>query len=316
MTAIVAAALVTGATGFIGAALSRRLASAGTRTTCVVREDSAAGSKLAGIRGISVVRVSSFEPEALRLALANVPMDVVFHLASYGVKAGQRDPVQLVEGNVRLLERLLSSLSGKPIRRFVYTGSCSEYGPAAEPERLSELHPLSPASGYGAAKAAAEARGVALAGELGIPFVPLRLFGVYGVGEAEHRLIPYLVRHLSRGETPSLTGGEQTRDLTYIEDVVEALIDAATAPRIRPPTPYNVCSGKPVQIRAVARCVATLLGKPEADLGLGRLPYRDDEPMWIVGDPRKFHEDTGWQPRVDLVDGIRRVIASLLEHAR
>jgi UDP-glucose 4-epimerase len=312
MTAIVTAALVTGATGFIGSALTRRLASSGARTTCLVREDGPASGKLAAIPGVSVVRPKSFEPEALRAALSDVPMDTVFHLASYGVRSTQRDPAHLIEGNVGLLELLLSSTAGRPVHRFIYTGSCSEYGPVAEPERITELHPVAPTSAYGSAKAVMEARGVAIAGDLGIPFVPLRLFGVYGVGEPEHRLIPHLARHLIQGETPSLTGGQQTRDLTYVDDVVEALIQAATAPRIALQTPYNVCSGVPVQIRAVAERVAIALGKPAANLGLGHLPYRGDEPMWIVGDPSKFQEATGWQPQISLGEGIRRVIASLV----
>src|SRR5580698_8355147 len=109
MTAIVTAALVTGATGFIGSALTRRLASSGSRTTCLVREDGPASGKLAAIPGVSVVRPKSFEPEALRAALSDVPMDTVFHLASYGVRSTQRDPAHLIEGNVGLLELLLSS---------------------------------------------------------------------------------------------------------------------------------------------------------------------------------------------------------------
>jgi len=315
MIAKITAALVTGATGFIGAALSRRLARSGVRVTCLVRKDSARRGVLAGVPGLTVIELPSLETDPLHATLARVPAEVLFHLASYGVHPGERDGEQMMEGNVTLMKRLLLSTAALRLKRFIYTGSSAAYGLAAEPERLTEVHPIAPISLYGAAKAAAELQGSAIARDLGVPFVPLRLFGVYGIGEAEHRLVPQLIAHLRRGEVPSLTDGEQARDMIYIDDMVEALLLAATAPGIEPQTAYNVCSGEPVRVRAVAERVAALLGKPGADLGLGRRPYRSDETMWIVGDPRRFRAATGWRPKVGLTEGIRRMVASSLAAA-
>jgi nucleoside-diphosphate-sugar epimerase len=210
------------------------------------------------------------------------------------------------------MARLLVAISGAPLRRFLYTGTCSEYAPVREPERITESHPVQPISLYGAAKAAAHLYGNALARQLDIPLVTLRPFGVYGLGEAAHRLVPYLLDHLRRGAVPSLTSGEQVRDLTYVDDVVEALLMAATAPGLTPYQAYNVCRGEPLRIRDVAERVARLWGAPDADLGLGLRPYRSDEAMWVVGDNSRFREATGWQPKVDLTEGLGRVI----EHAR
>lgn len=301
-------ALVTGATGFIGSALVRRLTQIGVRTTCLVYPGRARSPRLAGLPSVNVIEVPSFAPDVLRAPLSGVRAEVVFHLASYGVDPSQREKARLLEGNVTLMERLLDATAELPLRRFIYTGSCSEYAIAVEPERITESHPIAPISPYGAAKAAAELQGSAIARERSIPFVPLRLFGVYGIGEAEHRLIPHVIDHLRRDEPPSLTPGEQARDLMYLDDVVEALIQAATAPGIEPHTAYNVCTGEPVRIRAVAERVAALLGKPDADLGLGRRPYRSDEAMWVVGDPQRFHAATGWKPRIGLTEGIRRAV--------
>lgn len=308
------AALVTGATGFIGSALVRRLTQLGVRTTCLVHTGRARAPRLVGLPGLHVIETPSFSSDALRASLsrARVPAEVVFHLASYGVNPSERDKGQLLAGNVTLMERLLEATAELPLRRFIYTGSCSEYGMATEPERIAESYPIAPTSPYGAAKAAAELQGGAVAKERGVPFVPLRLFGVYGMGEAEHRLLPHLIDHLRRGEEPSLTLGEQSRDLMYLDDVVEALIQAATAPGIEPHTAYNVCTGEPVRIRAVAERVAALLGKPDAALGLGRIPYRSEEAMWIVGAPDRFRAATGFRPRIGLTEGLRRVVAHAL----
>lgn len=307
----IATAIVTGATGFIGSALAKRLAQSGVRTVCPVRAESPRAASLEGIGNLELARLTSFSAASLEAALGALKPDVVFHLASYGVDPRERDPEVMFEGNVALLARLARLAARWPRSRFVHTGTCSEYAPVAEPERLTESHPVAPTSLYGAAKAAAGIYASGLSRHLGVPLVTLRLFGVYGPGEAPHRLIPYLLDCLSRGVTPELTGGEQARDLTYIDDVVDALLAAATAPGVEAHGVYNIGSGVPVQIRAVARATARLLGEPESALGLGRRPYRSDESMWIVADPSRFGAASGWRARVPLEEGIARMIAEV-----
>ncbi|EYF01926.1 NAD-dependent epimerase/dehydratase family protein [Chondromyces apiculatus] len=318
MSTAIRTALVTGATGFIGAALCRKLSREGVRTVAVTRaltRASSATTPLAGLPGVTLVETPSFEVDPLREALRGVEADVVFHLAAYGVHPDQRDSELMIEGNVDLVARLLLATEGWPLRRFLHAGTCSEYAPAAEPDRLTEAHPLAPQSLYGAAKVAASVYGAAFARKLGVPFVTLRLFGVYGPGEGPHRLIPYLVQSLARVELPSLTGGAQARDMTYIDDVADAFLAAARAPELAPYEAYNLCSGVPVRIRDIALTVAELLGRKEADLGLGRRPYRSDEPMWLVGDGDRFQRATGWRPGVSLDEGLRRATLSALEAA-
>jgi nucleoside-diphosphate-sugar epimerase len=301
--------VVTGATGFIGSALVNRLARDGKRVTCFVRRGSPRVARLLRVPEVSVVAFERFEADAVRAALEHASPDAIFHLASYGVDPKERDVVAMVEGNATLTKTLVTAAKGLGVRRFVYTGTCSEYGPAAEPVRLAEEYELAPTSPYGVAKLAAEREGKDLAARLDVPFVPLRLFGTYGPGEAAERLVPYLVDHLRKGDVPSLTGGEQARDLMFVEDVVDAILVAAMSPSIAIGAAYNVCAGEPLRIRAVAREVARLMGKPDADLGLGRRPYRADEAMWIVGDPSRLRAATGFYPRVSLEEGLRRAIA-------
>lgn len=301
-------ALVTGGSGFIGSALIQRLAEERIDTVCVLRTRRGTQRTFAGMRTIAI---DSFSLEELRRALADVSADVVFNLASYGVRQEDRDPDMLIRGNVELLANLLQATRHWSLKRFIHTGSCAEYGlPADALAPISEDSPLHPTSLYGAAKAAATLYGTALAAQFAVPFITLRLFGVYGTGEAQERIIPYLIYRLRRHEMVDLTPGEQVRDLLHVDDVVEALMAGADGEQLQNGRVYNISSAHGVRIRDIGQAVAEGLGKPQQLLQWGKRPYRADEPMWLVGDNRQFIEATGWRPRVSLEDGIRRMIGA------
>jgi nucleoside-diphosphate-sugar epimerase len=298
--------LVTGATGFLGGALVHSLKSLGAEIHALARAAQLSGTK--------VLTVSSYSPEEVYATLAGTSIDVVFHLGAYGVKPDERDHELLLRGNVEVTAAIVQALA--PSRpRMIFAGSCAEYAPGVAPQRMDESHALAPLSVYGAAKAAAHLCGCAMARQLGIEFVTLRPFGIYGPGEARHRLIPYLARALAAGETPNLTPGEQARDWIYVDDAVEAFVRAALV-ELSPYSAYNVCSGVPVSVAEVARMVARTLGKEDSDLGLGRTSYRPDEPRWVVGDPKRFFDATGWTPKVELGEGIRRTVEWAVSEAQ
>ena len=254
-------ALVTGATGFLGSVLVERLPAQGVDTTCLVRPPAADSRKIP--KGVRTIEATSFQASQLKTKLAGVSTDLVFHFASYGVRQNDRDPRQLNEGNIDLVTGLLEATAEWPLRRFVHTGSCSEYGfPERENVPIVESQPLRPASLYGSAKVSSVLFGTALASRLNVPFVTLRLFGVFGPHEAPDRLIPYLIAKLRRDEPVDLTPGEQIRDLLYEDDVAEAFIAAADAIGMKAGEAYNVCSARPTRIRDVGEAVADELGKP------------------------------------------------------
>jgi nucleoside-diphosphate-sugar epimerase len=104
-----------------------------------------------------------------------------------------------------------------------------------------------------------------------------------------------------------MTRGEQQRDLVYVDDVVEALMLAATR-RIKPGSVFNVGSGQGVPIKDVVRRTLELMGNPVKPL-LGALPMRPDEIMEMSADVSAAREQLGWQPQTSLVDGLRKTIA-------
>ncbi len=306
-------ALITGGTGFIGSALVRHLLAEHIEVTCLIRSKHRSKPLLAQ-PGLRILEVSSFEVSTLRAELAGISADVVFNLAAYGVQQEDRDFDQLISGNVALLTHLLEVTSDWPIQKFIHAGSCSEYGfPLAVETPIQEDHRLHPTSVYGAAKATAGLFGSCLAAKLGVPFLTLRLFGVYGRHESPQRLVPYLMDRLEREQAVDLTPGEQVRDLLFEDDVTEAFIQAARSSAIALHEAYNVCSAQRTRIRELGELVAAALNRPSHLLRWGARSYRKDEPMWLVGDNRRFLSATEWLPRTTLESGLSRIVRSRAE---
>jgi UDP-glucose 4-epimerase len=301
-------ALVTGASGFIGSALVRRLLDHKVDVTCLTRTRSLKTHERV-LAPAKVVAVDSYQVEQLISAIGTAGPDIVYNLASYGVRQQDRDPELLIEGNVGLMGNLLRAAAYWRVHKFIHVGSCAEYGfPAVEGELISENQRLAPASTYGAAKASSTLYGAALANQLEVPFMTLRLFGVFGVGESEERIVPYLINCLRHDFAANLTPGDQTRDLLYISDVVDALLTACGSDSSTCEGVYNVCSAKAIRIRQLGTQVADALNKPYNLLHWGMRQYRKDEPMWLVGDNSRFVGETGWHPKVTVKEGINRMI--------
>lgn len=307
MTVAPTSYLVTGATGFIGKALVARLSQESDSVYCLVSPKSGQSERLPRLAGLIPIETGSTDP-LLPDALANAMPEVVINLASYGVDPISRDPDALVHGNIGVMVQLIQGLRRTSPRVILHAGSWSEYAEMDGSEAILETHPISPRSVYGAAKAATSILGNGLARQAGIPFVTLRLFNVFGVGEAPHRLIPHLIDRLSRSELAELTPGDQIRDLTYVDDVVDAILVASKSP-LQPYSAYNVCSGMPTQMRWVCETVAEMMGKPRDLLSFGAMPSREDEPQAVIGNNDHFVSATGWHPRISVEDGIRRMIA-------
>jgi nucleoside-diphosphate-sugar epimerase len=253
--------------------------------------------------------LKKFDHSSLYRILKDKVFDVVYHLAAYGVNPTNLNPTKLFNGNLDLTANVLLALKHSKINKFIYSGSCAQYAAIEEPYYITEQHPLLPSSLYGAAKAATEIFGRELAATLDYPFITLRLFNMYGPGEAQYRLIPYLIKRLQKKGVVDLTSGEQVRDFLYIDDVISALIAAGNLQMQT--AAFNVCSKKPVTIRDIAMETAAQMVVSPKFLNFGSRTYRSNEPMWIVGDNTDFCSKTGWKPVYTLKEGIRKMILEL-----
>lgn len=306
-------ALIIGVTGCVGAELARRLARQGIGAVGLVRRSNARG-QFADTPGVELEVLERWDVDTLRARFEHLRPKIIFNLAAAGVSDGAVDPQALLEANVALPANVLLASAQAGMIPVVQTGSCFEYAPAAGLERLTESHPLAPFSLYGATKAAASLLSQAIAQKLEVPFVLLRLFGVYGPGEAPSRLVPYLFDRLIRGEVVELTSGAQVRDLIHVADAAHALqLAAEHLHELNGTGPFNVCSGIGVSVREVATTLAQLMQRPLELLRFGARPTRENEPGRIVGCGERFFQSVHWRPQLDLRTGLQRTIRELTQ---
>lgn len=294
--------LVTGASGFIGRRLCRRLAEAGARVHGTGRSDALSAEELEG-RSRGDLADEAFA----RGLLEEARPDLVFHLASR--VTGSRDPEAVLptfHANLTSTVNLLVATREAGCRRLVLAGSMEEPEPELDPDLGGGLP--APVSPYAAAKGAASAYARMFHALYGLPVVTARLFMVYGPDQRDLRkLVPHVAVSLLRGVRPPLSSGRRPVDWIYLDDAVEGLLALATAPGIEGER-LDLGSGELVTVREVAERLAAIAaeaGVGAAGLGLGELP---DRPLETVrrADAERTRARTGWRPAVPLDQGLRR----------
>ena len=302
-----ASALVTGASGFIGAHLVARLLSEGASVTVLARSSSQLPAEWRD--RVRVVASDDFSERNLR-RLLDEPVGSVFHLAAYGVKPYHRNIDEILRINVEL-PAILARISAERQARMIMAGTFSEYRSPSAQSLLLEDSPLEQGKLYGSSKAAGGLMAGAIARSSGAGFRLLRLFKVYGAGEAPHRLLPALVTGLRKRERVAISAGTQVLDFVYIDDVVEAMLraDVHCGEKGGVAT-WNVATGRGHSVREFAQAVARAMEADVSLLGFGAVGMREDDEPWLVGSPDLLRSELGWQPLTGLEDGVRAAVAA------
>jgi UDP-glucose 4-epimerase len=284
-------ALVTGAAGFIGSTLCRRLVASGMEVHGVSR---VARSTRDGIRWWTA---DLSDAGAAGRILRQVRPDVAFHLASHvSGDRGLGAVASTLRDNLVTTVNLLTAAAEAGGTRVVLAGSMEESAPD-DP---------APSSPYAAAKAAASAYAQLFDQLYGLPVVNLRVFMVYGPGQWDGtKLVPYVISSLLRGEGPRLSSGTRQVDWVYVDDVVAAFVAAAESPKA-PGSTVDVGSGELVSIRALVERIVPLVGGDVRPV-FGALPDRPGERP-RVADVAPSREVIGWEPSTPLDVGLARTV--------
>ena len=299
-------ALVTGAAGFIGSHLSAALLASGAT---VIGMDSFTDyyarslkdenlATLKGLAGFTFVE-GAIQDADLQALLAGVTH--VFHLAGQaGVrKSWGSDFDVYIRDNIQATQRLLEAVARVPIQKYVYSSSSSVYGNhVALPMREDAyLQPLSP---YGVTKLAGEHLGNLYFANHGVPAVSLRYFTVYGPRQRPDMAFQRFLTAARDGSTITVYGdGEQTRDFTFVSDIVAA--NLAAAGRGHPGRVYNIGGGSRVTLNHVLELIQSVTGKA---VTIRREPEQKGDMRHTYADTSAARRDLDFIPRVTLENGL------------
>ena len=307
--------LVTGGAGFIGSNLVRALQERGNEVRVLDNFSTGFRANLDGL-DLEIVEGELRSYERVHNAVRGT--EVVYHLGALGsVPRSVQDPLTSNAVNVEGTLNVLLAARDEGIRRVVFASSTSVYGtepplPTREDERLD---PISP---YGVAKLAAERYCAAFTRVYeAFETVVLRYFNVYGPRQSPFSqyaaVIPLFIAAIAAGEPVTIyVDGEQSRDFTYIDDAVAATIAAGDAPGASGRA-FNVAGGKPASVNEVAETISRLLGRPvERELA----PSRPGDIRDSYADLFASRETLGYEPQVELEEGLRRTIEFLERSSR
>ena len=296
--------LITGATGFIGSHLAERLVGEGAEVTLAVEPGASQANIVSILDKVRVHEVDLRDGQTVRQLVREYQPSKVYHLAAVGVTEPDIDPLLAVQVNVLGTLNLLEALRETECDCLVNTGTCYEYGHNTPPMREDQM--VDPINAYAASKSATWLFCNMYHRTHGYPIVTVRPFTVYGPRQSEHALIPQVILSALRGKDFEMTGGEQTRDFTYVDDVVEGYIRASLSEKAIGQT-INLGAGEEHAIKDVVLKVLELMNSPVRPL-IGALPYRPGEIQRLYADSNKARELLGWQPQVGLEEGLRRTI--------
>ena len=299
--------LVTGATGFIGSHLVRRLVDDGAEVhalTSVV--SSVYPVRLAALRGqITLQGGNLSDRSAMDAVVAEVQPTHVFHLGAYTHvgKSWQRVD-ECIQTNIQGTVNLLQALDGTDYRRFVYLGTSEIYGDIDVPFREDAV--VNPISPYSVSKYAGERYCRMFHQGRGWPVVMIRPFNAYGPAQTPDRVIPEIIGRALRGDELKMTQGLQTREFNYVEDLADGIIRAGTVDGIEGEL-FNLGCGEEISMRDLATMILELLDNP-IEPKFGALPERPTEIMRMFCDNTRARELLGWSPRHTLRDGLAKTI--------
>lgn len=300
--------LVTGGAGFIGSHLVRALLSRGHTVRVLDNLSTGFRENLAAVESdIEFLHEDIRDVDACDRAMKGV--DTLFHLAALAsVSRSMRDPIATHEVNVNGTVRLLEAARKHGVRRCVFSSSSSVYGETPALPKAEDAEPL-PKSPYAASKLSAEQYTLAYARAGLVEGVALRYFNVFGPRQDANgpyaAVIPLVMRAaLTRGRMTVFGDGLQTRDFTYVDNVVHANLLAASAPAEQASGQVtNVGGGRRISLMDLINEVGRLSGHP---IDIDYQPPRPGDIKHSLASLDRARQATGYEPLVSMQEGLSK----------
>jgi nucleoside-diphosphate-sugar epimerase len=302
--------LVTGVAGFIGRSIAKQLLQNGATVRGLDNFSTGKRENLEGLTGIEFIEGDITHARTVERACNGV--EVVFHEAALAsVPRSVTDPVATNDANVTGTLELLQAARKADVRRVVYAGSSSAYGDTPTLPKREDMLP-NPVSPYAVAKLAAEYYMSCFYQVYGLETVTIRYFNVFGPYQDPSSqysgVLAKFIPMMLKGDAPTIHGdGEQSRDFTFIENVVNANLLAADAPAQRVAGKvFNVATGTRVTLNQTVQLLRSITGY------IGPLHYgpeRAGDVKHSLADISLAAEALGYKPSIDFAEGLERTVA-------
>lgn len=295
--------LITGATGFIGANLTKRCIEIGTDVYIFSRDTSNKWRIKDILKDVKNFCVDLLDYENLEKFILRIKPEIIFHTATYGGYPFQKEENKIIQTNIIGTMNLVSACSKVGFDVFVNTGSSSEYGIKSNPMNENDI--LEPINDYGVAKASATLFCQMKAKTENLPIVTLRLFSPYGYYEEKTRLIPSVIISCLENKIPKLSSPKSVRDFVFIEDVIDSyfkVVKNKIAGEI-----FNIGYGKQHSVGEVVNEIVKLTDSKISPHWETVVNPRIEPKVWQA-DISKAKKILKWEPKYDLEQGLEKTI--------
>lgn len=297
-------AVVTGASGMLGQALSRVLVSKGIRVYAVVRPESRHNADVFCHELVQQVECDLVDMRKLPEKIGGM-CDAFFHFGWGGTFGAERNDLYGQLDNVQFTMEAVEAAAELGCRVFLGAGSQAEYGRVPEGVKLHGELVAKPETGYGIAKLCAGQMSRAMCREKDIRHIWMRILSVYGPGDKDRTMVMSGIHAMLDGKAPKYTKGEQIWDYLYCDDAAEAFYLAAE--RGKDGAVYCLGSGEERMLRSYIEDIRDVVN-PDQKLVFGEVPYYDRQVMYLCADISELQEDTGFVPKTPFQEGIRHTV--------
>jgi nucleoside-diphosphate-sugar epimerase len=302
--------LVTGANGFIGAYLTKKLISLGKDTSVFVRKNSDKWRLNPILGQLEVFEVDITDDDHVIKLIQQIKPEIIFHLAGSGVHSyfdtSTNAYNEMIQSNIQGTVNLLMGAEKSACSLFINTGSCYEYGSSRK--SFTEESLLQPKNVYGSTKAATTLIAHAFCENNHIAVSTVRPFTVYGPQEDKRRFISNIVRKCLQGEKPQIPKNTIVRDYIFIDDVVEGYIRLAELEKQPAGEIINISTGVGTSLLDAVNLIIRLT-EADVSVDIGGFPALPGEVEFLIGDPKKAEHLLSWKATYALEEGLIKTIA-------
>lgn len=295
-------AIVTGATGMLALALIRRLLKENYHVFAVIRPSSSRIKNIPENENITVVECDLAEISRLSSLIA-CNCDAFYHFAWDSTYGAARNDMQAQIKNIEASVSAVRVAHELGCKVFLGAGSQAEYGRCDS--IISPQTPTFPENGYGMAKLCAGQMTRVLCTQLGIKHIWCRIFSTYGPYDGSQTMVMSGILKMLNGERPQYTKGEQRWDYLYCDDAAEAFYLAAekgTDGKV-----YCIGSGKTRMLKDYIYAIRDAIN-PQLQIGIGEIPYFENQVMYLCADISELTADTGFCPKYSFEEGIKATV--------